>query len=436
MGFAQAPAPAAEAQAPAFKQEELEQLVAPIALYPDSLVSQILMASTYPIEIIYAERWLKANKNLQGDALTAALEKEPWDPSVKSLINFPEVVSMMSEKLDWTQKLGDAFLAQQKEVMGVIQKLRGKAKTEGNLESNEQQTVVVREEAQNQVIVIESASPDVVYVPTYNPTVVYGSWPYPAYPPYYYYPPGYVAGTAALSFGLGVACGAAWGYAWGGCGWGHGEVDIDVDRNSFRNTNIDRNRYKNEIGSRNRNAQGGRGSWQHDPSHRKGAAYRDQNTARKFGGASTADAARSRDSFRGRAESGRQDLARGGGDQSRGGRSSNVSVSQPGDRGGSGNRPQTTNRSTTPQGRSGSANRPTQSQGSRGGAFDGAGQGSSARRESSRGQASRSSSSGGGSRGSASRGGGSRGGGSRGGGARGGGRGGGGRGPGYDLTIY
>ncbi len=421
---------AATSNAAAFKPEELEQLVAPIALYPDSLVSQILMASTYPIEIVYADRFVKANKNLKGDALTTALEKETWDASVKSLVNFPDVVTMMSEKLDWTQKLGDAFLAQQKEVMAAIQKLRGKAKKEGNLGTTEQQTVVVKEEAQSQVIVIESSSPDVVYVPTYNPTVVYGTWPYPAYPPYYYYPPCYVAGTAALSFGLGVACGAAWGYAWGNCNWGHGDVDIDVDRNSFRNTNIDRNRYKNEIGSRNRSAQGGRGSWQHDPSHRKGAGYRDQNTAKKFGGASTADAAKSRDSFRGRAEAGRQDLARGGADASRVGRSSNVSVSDRGDRAGGGaNRPQAQNRSaSTPQSRAGSANRPTQSQGSRGGAFEGAGQGSSARRESSRGQASRSSSSGGGSRGSASRGGGSRSGGGR--------SGGGGRGPGYDLTVY
>ncbi len=420
----------AGAEATVFKPEELEQLVAPIALYPDSLVSQVLMASTYPIEVVQAERWAKQNANLKGDALTASLEKETWDPSVKSLVNFPQVLAMMSEKLDWTQKLGDAFLSQQKELMAAIQKLRGKAKAEGNLKTTEQQTVVVQEEAQTQVIVIESADPQVVYVPTYNPTVVYGAWPYPAYPPYYYYPYGYNAGTVALSFGVGVACGAAWGYAWGDCDWHGGDVDIDVDRNTFVNNKIDRSRYKSEIGGRNRNLQNGRGSWQHDATHRKGAAYRDSNTAKKFGGASTADAARARDSYRGRADAGRQDLARGGADQFRGGQSPSNTARGSTDRGGAANRqqpassPQPSNRSTTPaQDRGGSANRSSSpSQGSRGGAFDGAGQGQSARRDSSRGQASRASPSGGG--------------GSRGGVSRGGGAGRGGRGPGHEVHIY
>ena len=172
-----------------FKQEELDQLVAPIALYPDSLLAQILMASTYPLEVVDAARWAKANQSLKGDALTAALEQQNWDPSVKSLVNFPQVLDMMNEKLDWTQKMGDAFLAQQKDVMDTVQKLRLKAYGEGNLKSTEQQKVVVEEE--QKTIIIEPAKPEVVYVPTYNPTVVYGAWPYPAYPPYYYYPPYY-----------------------------------------------------------------------------------------------------------------------------------------------------------------------------------------------------------------------------------------------------
>ena len=201
-----------------FKQEELDQLVAPIALYPDSLLAQVFMASTYPLEVVLAGRWVKANQKLKGDALTAALEKEDWDPSVKSLVNFPQVLDMMNEKLDWTQKLGDAFLAQEKDVMDTVQKLRLKAYGEGNLKTSEQQKVVVEEETKT--IIIEPANPQVVYVPTYNPTVVYGAWPYPSYPPYYYYPPGYVPGAALFSFGVGVAMGAAWGYAWGGCGWG------------------------------------------------------------------------------------------------------------------------------------------------------------------------------------------------------------------------
>lgn len=411
------------------KPEELEQLAAPIALYPDSLIAQILMASTYPLEVVQADRFARQNEDLKGDALTEALENEDWDPSVKSLVNFPQILSMMSEKLDWTTQLGDAFLAQQKELMDAVQKLRARAKAEGNLESTPQQTVVVKEEADTQVIVVESADPEVVYVPTYNPTVVYGAWPYPAYPPYSYYPPGYVA-TAAISFGVGMACGAAWGYAWGGCNWGHGDIDIDCDRNTFVNNRIDRSRYKNEIGSRNRNLQNGRGSWQHDPSHRKGASYRDQSSARKFGGQSAADAARARDSFRGRAEAGRQDIARGGADQFRG-------QSRPGatqrDRAGTSNRQSSASRQQP--GGLGASDRSRQaqgarpSQGRRSSAFDGAGQGNRTRAESQRGQYSRSSASRSGGRSSSGFSGGSRGGGSRGGGMRGGGsRGGGGRG--------
>src|SRR5262245_66220051 len=184
-----------------FKREEIEQLVAPIALYPDVLVSQILMASTYPLEVVQADRWVKANKTLKGDALTKALETQNWDPSVKSLVNFPQVLAAMSEKLDVTQKLGDAFLAQQKDVMEAIQWLRAKAQGQGNLKTTKEQTVIVEQPAgQPAVIKIEPTDPQVVYVPTYNPTVVYGAWPYPAYPPYPYYPYGvYVAG-AELAF--------------------------------------------------------------------------------------------------------------------------------------------------------------------------------------------------------------------------------------------
>ena len=170
-----------------FSQAELEQILAPIALYPDDVLAQILIASTYPLEIVQADRWAKQNSGLKGDALTAALEKQPWDPSVKSLVNFPQVLSMMSEKLDLTQKLGDAFLAQQQDVMKAIQTLRAKAEASGNLKSTKEQKVIVEKET----IIIQPANPQVIYVPTYNPTVVYGTWAYPAYPPAYYYPPGY-----------------------------------------------------------------------------------------------------------------------------------------------------------------------------------------------------------------------------------------------------
>lgn len=291
-----------------FKQEELDQLLAPIALYPDSLLAQILMASTYPLEVVQAGRWIKANQTLKGDALTAALEKENWDPSVKSLVNFPQVLDQMNEKLDWTQKLGDAFLAQQKDVMDTVQKLREKAEAQGNLKSSEQQKVIVEKETQT--IIIEPASPQVVYVPTYNPTVVYGTWWYPSYPPYYYYTPGYAAGAALFSFGVGVAVGAAWGYAWGGCNWRGGDVDIDINRNTNINNNINRSNYQNKVTT----GQGGRGEWKHNPEHRKGVSYRDQGTAQKFDRGASRDT-QSREAFRGRAETGRQDLARGDADQ-------------------------------------------------------------------------------------------------------------------------
>ncbi len=297
-----------QADTKVFKQEDLDQILAPIALYPDSLVAQILMASTYPLEVVAASRWVKKNKDLKAEALTAALEKEGWDPSVKSLVNFPQVLDMMNEKLDWTQKLGDAFLAQQKDVMDTIQKLRRKAEAAGNLKTTKEQKVIVEKET----IIIESASPQVVYVPTYNPVVVYGAWPYPAYPPYSYYPPGYVAGTAAFSFAAGVAVGAAWGYAWGNCNWHGGDVNVNYNQNTNINRNIDRSKYaQRQPGS-------AQGKWQHNPDHRKGVAYRDQGTGQKYKRGSTNDAIKSRENFRGRAEAGRQDTARGGAGQFKG----------------------------------------------------------------------------------------------------------------------
>jgi hypothetical protein len=387
------------AESATFKQEELDQILAPIALHPDDLIAQILMASTYPLEVVQAERWAKQNASLKGDALTKALEAQDWDPSVRSLVNFPQVLTMMSEKLDWTQKLGDAFIADQKTVLDTIQRLRAKAQASGNLKTTKEQTVIVEEK----IIKIEPANPQVIYVPTYNPTVVYGTWPYPAYPPYYYYPPGYVA-TSMFAFGAGVAMGAAWGYAWGNTNWGGGDVNINNSRNTNINNNIDRSKHASQLPS------GGQGRFQHNPEHRKGVSYRDQGTAQKFNRASTNDAIKSREQFRGRADQGRQDLARGGvsdrasglggaGDRAGAGAQGGL-----GDRGGAGQ---------SGGGRAGTADRAGASQlggsGSRGGAFQGvSGGGSAARSASSRGSASR-----GGGGGGASRGGGGGGGGRR-----------------------
>ena len=367
-------------EATVFKQEELDQLLAPIALHPDPLISQILMASTYPLEIALADRWAKQNANLKGDALTTALEKQDWDASVKSLVNFPQVLTMMSEKLDWTQKLGDAFLADQKKVLDTIQSLRAKAQAAGNLKSTKEQNVIVEEK----IIKIEPASPQVVYVPSYNPTVVYGAWPYPASPPYYYYPPGYVA-TSMFAFGAGVAMGAAWGYAWGNTNWSGGDVDIDVDRNTNINRNINRDQAKQKMQERGQVNQKGQGKWQHNAEHRKGVSYRDQGTAQKFNRASTNDAIKSREQFRGRAEQGRQEIGRGGvsdggglGGQGGAGNRGGAGVS---DRGGLGSGGGVGDRGGASQ---------LGGSGSRGGAFDGVDRGgSSARSASQRGSASR-----------------------------------------------
>jgi Protein of unknown function (DUF3300) len=300
---------AAQAQPVPFKPEELEQIVAPIALYPDALLAQIFMASTYPLEIVQAARWSKEHPDVKGDAVAKEMEKQPWDPAVKSLVAFPDVLTMMNEKLDWTQKLGDAFLAQQKDVMDAVQRLRTKAKDAGNLKSSKEQTVKTEPAPAGapapQIIVIESPSPEVVYVPTYNPTVVYGAWPYPAYPPYYYYPPAYVPGAAFFSFSMGVVVGGA---LWGNCNWGGSDVDIDINRyNNFNRNEINANRNTN-VSNRANNS----GKWQHNSEHRQGVGYRDTATQQKYGKGASQQGLQSREQFRGHADQGRQQISREG----------------------------------------------------------------------------------------------------------------------------
>ena len=297
-----------------FQQEELDQMLAPIALYPDSLLAQIFMASTYPLEVVQAERWVKQNAHLQGDDLAVALESQRWDPSVKSLLNFPRVLAMMSEELEWTTNLGDAFLAQEADVLGTVQRLRAKAQAAGNLQTTTEQQVIVEQ----QVIRIESVSPQIVYVPTYNPTVVYGPWWYPTYPPHYYYPPGYVAGTALFSFGSGVVVGSAWGYAWGGFNWHRHHVVINVHRNVHRNRHINRERHRAGFRHRGHIDARGRGRWRHNAVHRRGVTYRDQATARRFNRGTAAARVRARKHFRGRPAPHRQNVTRGRTEQHRG----------------------------------------------------------------------------------------------------------------------
>ncbi|HTG15205.1 MAG TPA: DUF3300 domain-containing protein, partial [Blastocatellia bacterium] len=257
-------------EAPKIPNDQLDSLVAPIALYPDQLLAQILAASTYPLEVIQLEQWLKRNPNLKDQALADAVAKQPWDPSVQAMAVFPDVVTRLSANVSWTTNLGNAFLAQQQDVMDAVQRMRAKAQNKGALQTTEQQKVETETvEGGQEAIVIEPANPQFVYVPSYDPAVVYGppgGYPYPAY-----YYPGYVPG-AGLAFGTGLILGAAWANNWGNCNWGHGDITIN-NNNNFNRNNI------NNI---NRGQQGGK--WQHNALHRGGAPYGDRNTANKYGG--------------------------------------------------------------------------------------------------------------------------------------------------------
>jgi hypothetical protein len=210
----QAP-PGSSAQAPPYTQQtpaQLQQLVAPIALYPDSLVAQILAASTFPEQVVEADRWVQANPDLKGDALGKAVDQQPWDPSVKALTAFPSVLGNMDKNLSWTSSLGDAYYNQQQDVMDAVQVMRKRAEDAGNLKTTPQQTVTT----QGSTVVIQPASPDVVYVPAYNPWLVYGG-PVYAWPGWYPYP-GIWFGGPYLSFGFGFGIGWFGGFGWG---WGH-----------------------------------------------------------------------------------------------------------------------------------------------------------------------------------------------------------------------
>src|ERR1051325_5728725 len=256
--------------------EELDSLVAPIALYPDDLLAQTLAASTYPLEIVQLQQWMNNNNDLKAKALADAVSKQPWDPSVQGLVMYPDVVQRMAGNIQWTTDVGNAFLAQQSDVMAAVQRMRGKAEGKGTLKTSAQQTVqTTTAPSGEQVITIQSAQPDVVYVPSYDPQVVYGAPP-PAYPYYPYTYPGYVPGTA-LMWGAGIAIGAAawgaWGGHWGSCDWNGGNVKINNNYNYNKNNNFNRNVNRQ-----------GQGNWQHNPQHRGNAPYGDRGTANKFGG--------------------------------------------------------------------------------------------------------------------------------------------------------
>lgn len=239
-------------------EAELDQLTAPIALYADPLIGQLLTAATYPLEIVQAHRWLQdpANGALKGDQLTTALEQQSWDLSVKSLVPFPQILQMMDSNLEWTERIGDAFLAQQDAVMDSIQRLRKRASAAGALTSVPQQTV----STEDQAIQIEPANPEVVYVPYYDPNMVYGPWLWPDYPPFVFLPPdGMIIGAGLwIGFGFGFPIlGSYWG--WNHWDWHHHRLDIDGRRAGVRS-----------------------GPWEHDPSHRRGVPYRSEAASARF----------------------------------------------------------------------------------------------------------------------------------------------------------
>jgi len=307
-----AAAPSTNSQSSKIPPDQLDSLVAPIALYPDPLLAQTLAASTYPLEIIQLQQWLAKNPGLKDQALADAVAKQPWDPSVQACAGLPDLVKRLADDIQWTTDLGNAFLAQQSDVMEAVQRMRKKAMDKGTLKSTEQQKVETKLVESKSVVVIEQAYPQVVYVPSYDPVVVYGAPVYP-YPPIYYPPAGYYAAGMAMSFGLGVAMGAFWSGGWGwNCGWGGNSLYVNHYNNFNRNTNINGGN-RNNIGNGNRgslggnrgdlggnrgnlggggrgnlgggNLGGGDSTWKHNPQHRGGAPYGDRATADRFGGA-------------------------------------------------------------------------------------------------------------------------------------------------------
>jgi Protein of unknown function (DUF3300) len=258
---------------------QLDQLTAPIALYPDPLVGAVLAAATYPLEVVEAARWLDdpSHAALKGEGLAAALEPQSWDPSVKFVVSFPDVLRVMNSNLEWTEELGDAFLAQQAEVMDSVQRLRQRAAANGSLTSTPQQAV----STQPNDITIEPANPDVIYVPYYVAATAFAPWPWPDYPPYYFlFPADEVYGGTLIGFGLGISIFEPY---WGWYGWdwpGHGFTVFP---------------HRPRPGPRTREPEPAPRPWQHDPDHRHGVPYRDSATAARYLGADAA----SRRTFRG-----------------------------------------------------------------------------------------------------------------------------------------
>lgn len=296
-------APAVAAKDAVFSREELDQMLAPIALYPDSLLAQVLMAATYPGDVADAVAWSKAHPDAKGDEAVRQVADQPWDPSVQSLVAFPQALDAMGHDAGWVQRVGDAFLAQPDDVMDAVQRLRHQARDAGNLASNPYQKIseqpaaapaqpiatgavdAAAPPAAGSTIVIEPSDPQVVYVPSYDPATTYGTWAYPSYPPVYYPPPPnyYPVGSAlvtGMAFGVGMAITDS---LWGGFDWDDDDIDINVNR--YNNINVNRQINANQ------------NTWQHNALHRDGVPYRDRNNREQFG--RQLDGADRRDGLRG-----------------------------------------------------------------------------------------------------------------------------------------
>jgi hypothetical protein len=284
---------AAQIQSTGVQQEkfmssgQLDSLVAPIALYPDSLVAQVLAASTYPLQIVTAERWVQQNSGLKGKELVEAAGRQDWDPSIQALVAFPTVLQMLDQSLEWTTALGNAFLAQQTDVMAAIQRMRMKAQQSGKLQSDTHQQVQTTTVEGQPAIVIQPADPEVIYVPSYEPAAVYGAapeyYPYPAVA----YPTGGVLAASAISFGVGVAvgaifngcCGGGWGWGWG-ANWGP-HASLYVNNNFF---NHNSNAFVNRGNWGNAYRGGGRAGWNHNPRYRSAVPYANRSVANRYNG--------------------------------------------------------------------------------------------------------------------------------------------------------
>jgi len=356
--------------------DQLDSLVAPIALYPDPLLGQMLVASTYPLEIVQLQQWLEQNKNLKDKALSDAVMKKGWDPSVQAMAVFPDVVKQMAMNIAWTDDLGNAFLAQQNDVMDAVQRMRSKAVQKGALKTTEQQKVETKVVEEKTVVVVQPAKTEVVYVPSYDPVAIWGA-PYYPYPAYAY--PAYPAGGMLLGFGVGLAVGAAWGGGWGwNTGWGNNNVYVNRNNTFINNTFINNSNRVN--GGR---YGGANGQWQHNPAHRGGAPYANQSVANRYNGSARGNTMSQRQT------AARQNTGNFAGSQFRSGNATGANAQNfnRGSAGGGGDR--IGNRQVSSQSGSGRSSS----------AFSGASSGKSARASSSRGASSMGSRGGGGFRG-------------------------------------